>query len=261
MAKSAERVAMVMDRLRDVERMFGGAQTAEGLGVTAGVLASMLAGEVEMDDGVIGKLEVMCGSVELATGFVGVDAFPGDTGESEEAVVEVDVDDEDEVEAVVAGIGGVGLLARNENWSEELERKRSSLWSARHLAEMTQFRLGLPYQQHVAALGLMAQVELVLIMMFRDTVPDVGASWSPEKRAREIDRRLARIRWVERQQEREYKGWRGVWNVLTGQRQMSGKELYQKMLVEAEGLMTLAQVGDGGAELVDEVMRFAGLEL
>ena len=29
MAKSAERVAMVMDRLRDVERMFGGAQTAE----------------------------------------------------------------------------------------------------------------------------------------------------------------------------------------------------------------------------------------
>ena len=42
---------MVMERLRDVERMFGGAQTAEGLGVTAGVLASLLAREVEMDEG------------------------------------------------------------------------------------------------------------------------------------------------------------------------------------------------------------------
>lgn len=257
MAESAERVETVWERLRTVERMFGGVQTAEALGVTPDVLVSLLAGEVEMDPGVLSRLDLMCGGVEDATDFVGIEAFPGGEVGGDEVVVAVDVDGDGRPDLE---LGGVGLVTRSESWTEELERKRVSFRSARSLALMTQFRLGMPYQQHVAALGLLAQVELALIMFFRESVPEAGVNWGAEQRAREIDRRLARIRWVEREQEKEYTGWRGVWNSLVGRRRLSGKELYALMLEEAEGLMTSVTVDTRGVDVLEEVMKFVGVD-
>ena len=95
MAESAERVETVWERLRTVERMFGGVQTAEALGVTPDVLVSLLAGEVEMEPEVMSQLDLMCGGVEDATDFVGIEAFPdGQVGGGGEVVVAVDIDGE-----------------------------------------------------------------------------------------------------------------------------------------------------------------------
>lgn len=81
------------------------------------------------------------------------------------------------------------------------------------------------YQEHVAAQGMVTQVELALIAYFHESVPDPGCERDSERRSREIERRLARLRWVERKQEREYGGLKGVWNWLVGKHKISGKEL------------------------------------
>ena len=51
---------------------------------------------------------------------------------------------------------------------------------------------------------------------------------------RAIDLRLARLRWVRRQQEHRYTGLRGLWNWAMGQRRVTGKDLYDRMLREAD---------------------------
>ena len=58
-----------------------------------------------------------------------------------------------------------------------MERKRESLRSARALALITQFRLGMPYREYLAALGMVTQVELALISFFRESVPEPGVGW------------------------------------------------------------------------------------
>ena len=87
--------------------------------------------------------------------------------------------------------------------------RRRALWTARGVAVMSQFRLDLEYHEHVASLACVAQVELALISFFMESVPDPGEVWNPAKRAREIERRLRRIRWAEAEQRREFGGFRG----------------------------------------------------
>ena len=57
---------------------------------------------------------------------------------------------------------------------EEQDKKRVSLRNARALAVMAMFRLGMSYEEHVAALGLVSQIELALIAYFRESVPEPG---------------------------------------------------------------------------------------
>ena len=87
---------------------------------------------------------------------------------------------------MVSGRPGVG-------WKDEQDKRRVSLRNARALAVMTMFRLGMTYEEQVAALGLVSQIELALISYFRESVPEPGQSWDPHRRAREIERRLARL--------------------------------------------------------------------
>ena len=71
--------------------------------------------------------------------------------------------------AMVSGRPGVG-------WKEEQDKRRVSLRNARALAVMTMFRLGMTYEEQVAALGLVSQIELALISYFRESVPEPGQS-------------------------------------------------------------------------------------
>ena len=89
----------------------------------------------------------------------------------------------------------MGLAARDVGWIENMEQKRKSLRANWLLAMMTQFRLNMTYQEHVAALGLVTQIELALIGFFRESMPDPGENWTSAKRASEIEHRLARLRW------------------------------------------------------------------
>ena len=122
---------------------------------------------------------------------------------------------------------------------------------------MTMFRLGMSYEEKVAALGLVSQIELALIAYFRESVPKPGQTWDSHRRAREIERRLARLRWVEREQEKERRGVRGMWNWLVGKENLSGKMLFDKMIEHADGMLA-AMHSDAGNDLIAEALRFTG---
>ena len=129
------------------------------------------------------------------------------------------------------------------------ERKRQSLRNARAFAVMTQFRLGMNYQDQLAALGLVTQIELALIHSFREAVPDPTKHWDAHRVDEETQRRLARLRWVEREQEREHTGFRGAWNWLMGRGRISGHELYERMSQEADVMMSNLSQGFPSSEL------------
>ena len=155
---------------------------------------------------------------------------------------------------------GLGVLSPGASWSEDMDRKRLSLRSARALAVLTQFRLGMDYQDVVASLGLVTQIELALISFFGESVPEPGVEWDAERRHREIERRLARLRWVEREQDKEYGGFKGVWNNLIGRTRVSGKELYQKMLEEADGMLAAMSGGGQDVGAMEAVLKCSGVD-
>ena len=112
-----------------------------------------------------------------------------------------------------------------------------SLRNAHALAIMTQYRIGMTHLETVTSLGLVTQIELALITYFRESLPEPGQNWDSQKRAREIERRLARLRWVEQEQEREDSGLKGVWNRVRGRGRPSGKELYERMVKNADTMI------------------------
>ena len=105
----------------------------------------------------------------------------------------------------------------------------------------------------VTALGLVTQIELALITCFRESLPEPGQNWDAQKRAREIERRLARLRWVEQQQNDEDSGLKGVWNRVRGRRRPTAKQLYDRMIENADAMILGMQDG------IAEALRFTGV--
>ena len=239
MAENRENPAESVRTLSLLVEQNGIPWVAEAQQVGEDPFLDMLDDNVEMDDATEANLMRLCDSVESGLEFIGsVGACPaGDTT----AIVGVDLDGDGEYDVELAG---VGMVAPTQSRGEEIERKRISLRSARALALTSQFWLGMKYQERVAALGLVTQIELALISVFHELAPEPGVAWDGERRAREIERRLSRLRWVEREQEREYGGLKGVWNRLVGRHKVSGKELYQRMLREADGMLEPMQMGE-----------------
>ena len=110
-----------------------------------------------------------------------------------------------------------------------MKQRRTAIWHAWTLAVRTQFRLDLGYGELLGVMGIVVRLELTLIMYFGDTVPDLGVPWTLDQRYREVERRLARLRWLQEQQDRERTGLRGLANRVRGRKLPSGKELYQRM--------------------------------
>ena len=117
---------------------------------------------------------------------------------------------------------------------------------------MTQSRL-LKHKEMVAALSWVAEIELALISFYEDSVPDPRVPWDLERRTREINVRLERLRWA--REEKEYGGVKGMMKWLVGDRMPSGKELYQKMVNEADRLLESVEIGNTGVSVVETVLK------
>ena len=111
------------------------------------------------------------------------------------------------------------------------------------------------HKEMVAALSWVAEIELALISFYEDSVPDPRVSWDLERRTREINARLERLRWAREEQEKEYGGVKGVMKWLVGDRMPSGKELYQKMVDEADRLLESVEIGNTGVSVVETVLK------
>ena len=195
-----------------------------------------------------GEAEAAAAERERATGAAAdaadaEEVFAGYRLEWEEGPIELA---EDEVDVTDAG-----LASNGSTWLEAMERRRQTLWRYRAELLMTQVRLDMTRVEQVTIAGEITRLELALIMNFRDTLPEPGANWDMTRRMWEIERRLTWLRWVQLEREKEYGGMKGVWNWLTGKDRVTGRELYLRMLEEAdktggEGLGLLELDVDGG---------------
>ena len=154
---------------------------------------------------------------------------------------------------------GIDLSSRpGMAWVEQQDRRRACLRNAHVMATMTRYRIGMTRMETVTALGLVTQIELALITYFRESLPEPGQNWDSQKRAREIERRLARLRWVEQQQHDEDSGLKGVWNRVRGRGRPSGKELYRRMIENADAMVLGMEEPARDDDVVAEVLRFTG---
>ena len=285
-----------VERFGVLRRYLGARSVAENLGVDAEFVARVLAGEEQLEEHHVGELEDL---FYLVRDVVGGDAGSGEpvvavvdgagsgarraraaaaaaneargaaapevgavvvrnvSQVSSEVALGVDLDGDGiadvSLSAMVSGRPGVG-------WKDEQDKRRVSLRNSRALAVMTMFRLGMTYEEQVAALGLVSQIELALISYFRESVPEPGQSWDPHRRAREIERRLARLRWVEGEQQKERSGVRGMWNWLIGKPPLTGKMLYDRMIEHADGMLAAMNEERYGQAIINQAMRFTGSE-
>lgn len=148
----------------------------------------------------------------------------------------------------------VGFADRGQRWEDVAERRRQALWGARSLAIAWQFRMGMKYGRLLDSYETVIRLELALIMGFYDSVPEPGMNWDLSRRAREIERRMARLRWVERERDQEYRGVLGLLKkvVIGDRRWVSGKELFERIVRESEAML------DAGTGTVWELSPGAG---
>ena len=241
--------------------MYGSRAVCGAMGVTDDGLAALMSGGVEMSRGALDgltRLVRVAGVTQMEEEAPPPRWQPaGPLPDVVTSGLDLDVDVKAEMETGLMRAADSPVSPR---WSEQVERRRLSLRGARALAVMTQFRIGITHQDRVAALGLVTQIELALIAYYRESVPDPGVEWDNERRSREIERRLGRLRWVEQERAKEYGGMRGLVNRLQGKSPVSGKELYQKMVEEADRLMEVVDLGPSDPEVVRELMRYSGVD-
>ena len=94
---------------------------------------------------------------------------------------------------------------------------------------------------------------------FNESIPDPGENWDGRRKYRESETRLKRLRWVNRELRKEYGGFKGAWNWLLGRGLPTGKELYSKMVDEADDMIMAMEEGRE-VDILQEVMKYSGLD-
>ena len=248
---------------------------AENLGVTEEGLEMLLSGDVEMEPAAWDGFERMCSVMGDAIGWWSIEDQVGSRNGRRVEVEDYDEDDyrepDDRVRIRVPGESDrpveewtaderqAAAPVRSAGWEAERERRRQILWRALDLAIRRQFVMGMSYGQQIESMLLVIQLELALIMNYNESVPDPGVRWDIERKHREIDRRLARQRWGEEQLKKSGGVLGGMVRWLRGD-ETSGKELYLKMIAEADRSMTypVGALGDGTVGAGEWVGEFRG---
>ena len=124
---------------------------------------------------------------------------------------------------------------------------------------MTRFRVDRHHAEYVASLGVVTKLELGLITWFGESVPDPNAHWDSSRRWLETERRIARLRWVSEEEAKEYTGIKGILNRIVGRKKITGKDLFQSMVAEADWMIQAMRDGGSDTDVVSEVVRQVGL--
>ena len=254
MGMASGEVEIGPDRVALLASLVQALEVSAGLPLDAmesGALPDAVAGSDAEDLPVVPLDQVPAGGRSAAAAAFGPDYEMPAAGD-----VAIDLDGDGVADLSLVGLGAASRPGLT--WRDEEEQRRHAMRNARALAVMTMFRIGLSHQEYVEAIGTVARFELALIGHFREAVPDPTERWDAKRRFREIERRLARLRWVEMEQEKEYGGFKGLFNKARGRRRVSGKEMYEKMLADADDLM-MAMAERRPADEISYVQQFSGM--
>ncbi len=145
------------------------------------------------------------------------------------------------------------------SWTDEQKQIRDGMRRSLAFAQMSRFRVDMTHQQYVSSLGVVTRLEVGLISWFGESVPDPLDNWDASRRWREVERRIARLRWVSDEESKEFSGIKGILNRIMGRRRMSGKEMYEKMVAEADWMVAAMRSGRQDADVISEVASYVGL--
>ena len=271
-------VSSEMKRVHALVHKFGPSSVAAGMGLEEEHLFALMSGQAVWDEDVVDRLSAVCNSVsdvvdwsvgERAAIFVsggdvedveeaGAAGFPvyQDEVPGYESGAPVDLDGSGVQVAeglyhnpVVGAVSqftemvresGVSVLSPGATAGEQYERRLENLWAARDLAIMTQFAIGVEDSDILYALGLVNEIELALIMMFRQEVPRGGRPWDEYRRQKEIYVRMVRKNRIQRNLKKERSGWRGLVSKAKGEKPMSARDMFSRLMVyvdEMEAVM------------------------
>ena len=259
----AEAAGLDTLKLVALVRQLGASQVAESLGVDDDSLRYLVSGDLPMDENISSNLERLCevmgesldledrGDLSPASFAPSSSSSSGKAKPTAAPAADPDYDEDYDYldgDTLPAPAGGgrsaptVVMPPRGvQTMAEYHEERRKTLWKGRNLAVMTQFHLGLSFAEKLDMFYLVLEIELTLIMAYGDSMPEPGMNWEPERRDAEVQRRLARLRWVDRQREEAYGGMKGfIMRVLGRRRRLSGKELYQQMVDYADDMLGLS---------------------
>ena len=267
-------VSSEMKRVHAVVQKFVPSFVAASMGLEEEHLFALMAGQAVWDEDVVERLAAVCNSVsdvvdwsvgERAAIFVsggdvedveeaGAAGFPVQADEvpGYGAVAPVDLEGPgvqvadglyhnpvvgpvSEFSEMVAE-SGVSVLSPGATAAEQYERRLENLWAARDLAIMTQFAIGVEDSDILYALGLVNEIELALIMMFRQTVPKGGRPWDEYRRQKEIYVRMVRKNRIQRNLKKERSGWRGLVSRVKREKPMSARDMFNRLMVYVDDM-------------------------
>ena len=125
-------------------------------------------------------------------------------------------------------------------------------WRARDLAITRFCRRGVPQHQQLAALGVLIELEVGLITLFREAPTQPGAQWDGDRQNQEIRRREKLQREVRGELNAMRSVFRRLGHALAGRGRIDTDELLRKLLADA------AKAGPGYRPIpVDPLMPFS----
>lgn len=292
----AVEVSSEMKRVHALVHKFGPSYVAASMGLEEELLFALMSGQAVWDENVVDRLSAVCNSVsdvvdwsvgERAAVFVsggdledveeaGAAGFPVEYGEAPgyEGGDPVDLDGpgvrvteglcHNPVVGAVSELSefvresGVSVLSPGATAAEQFERRLENLWAARDLAIMTQFAIGVEDGDILYALGLVNEIELALIMMFRQEVPRGGRRWDEYRRQKEIYVRMVRKNRIQRNLKKERSGWRGLVSKVKGEKPMSARDMFNRLMVYVDDMEAVMDEERLSERLLRGVRDFVG---